>query len=138
MPLEPEAPEFGIPEGIPELGIPELLLGDEGPGLGSDGIDDPALALPPDGMLLLLSEPELPELDDDDELLELDDELDDEPPAEPDEPEDDEDGDDGEGIDEGICCWVWQPPIKKAPVAPAAASCSASKHARLTADRWCV
>jgi hypothetical protein len=133
MPLELEAPEFGMPEGIPELGMPELPLGEDGPGLGSEGIDEPAPALPPDGMLLLLSDPELPELDDD-ELLELGDEL----PEEPEEPEDDEDGDDGEGIDEGICCSVWQPPIKKAPVAPAAASCSASRHARFTAERWCV
>jgi hypothetical protein len=135
MLAELDAPELEPEFGIPALGIPEFPLGEDCPGLGSEGIDDPAPALPPDGMLLLLSDPELPELDDEEEL-----ELDEELPEEPEEPDDDEDdeGDEGEGIDEGICCSLWQPPIKNAPVALAAANWSAIRHARFTADRGCV
>jgi hypothetical protein len=43
------APELG-PD-APEFGIPELLLEDEDPGLGSEGVDDPAPALPPELLL---------------------------------------------------------------------------------------
>lgn len=131
--LPDSPPGFGSPPAVgvapelePEFGMPELPLGDEDPGLGSDGIDEPAPALPPE---LLLSDPELLELEED--------ELDEELPDEPDEPDDDDDeeGDDGDGIEEGICCSVWQPPIRKAPVALAAANCNAMKQARFSAAR---
>lgn len=76
------------------------------------GMDEeaPPLAPPPEGM----PPPELPR----DELLE---EPPDEPPLEPEEPPDEPDeppldelGD--EGMDEEDCCWLAQPPIRKAEI----------------------
>jgi hypothetical protein len=128
IPPSVDAPEFGMPA----LGIPELLLlEDEEPGLGIEGIDEPEPELPPE--LLLCEPPGLLELDEDEPLLE------DELPAEPDDPEDEDDeGGDDEGIDEDDCCCCSQPPISNAPVAPAAAICSASMHARFSVTRFCV
>jgi hypothetical protein len=122
-----DAPEFGMPE----FGVPELLLEDEELGLGIEGIDEPAPALPPE--LLLCEPPALLELDDEEPLL------DEELPAEPDDPEEEDDeGDEGEGIEEGIRCCCSQPPMRNVPVAPAAASCSASTHARFSVARSSV
>jgi hypothetical protein len=129
---------------MPPFGIPELLLDDGEPGVGSEGVEEPAApALPPERLLcdpalppelLLCEPPALLELEDEDPLL------DEELPAEPEDPEEeDEEGEDGDGIDEGICDCCSQPPMRNAPVAPAAASCSASTHARLSAarlDEW--
>lgn len=106
------------------------------PGMPGLLLDEPDPELPPE--LLLCVPPALLELDEEEPLDDEEPLLEDELPAEPEDPDEEDDGGEELGIDEDDCCCCSQPPIRNAPVALAAATCSASRHARLSVVRFTV